>query len=291
MVTLKNNVLTVEISDLGAELQSIRKGATEYLWHGDPAYWSRRSPVLFPIVGSVWEARYRVDGKEYSLGQHGFARDMDFAVVSSSETEVRYKLESSAETLALYPYEFILDIIYRLRGNELDVIWEVTNPSSSADLHFQIGAHPAFNYPDYDPVTSGRGSFVFDRKEGLECAVLGEKGCVRAGEKYPLPYKDGVLKLEKDTFDAVNTFVLEDYQVKSVEMYKEDGTPWLSVVFDAPVLGLWSPPGENAPFVCIEPWYGRCDRMNYEGEYKDKDWMNTVAPGETFRGAYTIIIS
>ena len=100
MTILRNGALTVEICEHGAELQSIRKGETEYLWQGDPAYWGRRSPVLFPIVGSVWEKRYRVNGTEYELGQHGFARDMDFTLVSTSETEVRYRLESSEETLA-----------------------------------------------------------------------------------------------------------------------------------------------------------------------------------------------
>lgn len=290
MATLKNEVLTVEVSAHGAELQSIRKGETEYLWYGDPKYWGRRSPVLFPIVGSVWEKRYRVDGKEYELGQHGFARDMDFTLVEASDTEVRYRLESSEDTLAKYPYPFVLEIAYRLRGNELDVIWEVTNPSDKT-MHFQIGAHPAFIYPDYGPDTKGRGHFTFDKADGLECVKLADKGCVDYAARYPLPMKDGILKLESDTFDPVNTFVLEDSQVKEVNMFREDGTPWLSVFFDAPVIGIWSPPGKTAPFICIEPWYGRCDRAGYEGEYKDKDWMNVLAPGEKFESVYTIAIA
>ena len=149
MEILQNDILTVEVSSNGAELQSIRKGDVEYLWQGDPAYWGRRSPVLFPIVGSVWEKRYRVDGREYVLGQHGFARDRGFELVSASDTEVRYRLVSDEETLKVYPFGFCLEIAYRLSGNELDVVWEVTNPADT-DLYFQIGAHPAFNYPDYD---------------------------------------------------------------------------------------------------------------------------------------------
>ena len=147
MQTLQNEILTVEISEHGAELQSIRNASAEYLWQGDPAYWGRRSPVLFPIVGSVWEKRYRVAGQEFELGQHGFARDMDFVLVSQTENEVRYRLESSEETLAKYPYPFVLEIAYKLHGNKVDVIWDVVNPSSEK-IYFQIGAHPAFNYPD-----------------------------------------------------------------------------------------------------------------------------------------------
>lgn len=287
MTILENGVLAVEVSAHGAELQSIRKGSVEYLWQGDAAYWGRRSPVLFPIVGSVWEGRYRVEGNEYLLGQHGFARDMDFTLVSSSDTEVRYRLESSAQTKEKYPYDFVLEIAYRLRGACLDVIWEVVNPSSE-DIHFQIGAHPAFFYPDYDQQKSGRGFFTFDRTDGLECIRIKEKGCVDAETKWPLELADGKLKLEKDTFDAIDTIMLQDSQIKEVNMFREDGTPWLSLKFDAPVVGIWSPPGKVAPFICIEPWYGRCDRVGYEGDYREKDWVNRLSPGERFTSVYTI---
>lgn len=290
MTILSNETLRVEVSVHGAELQSIRKGDVEYLWQGDSRYWGRRSPVLFPIVGSVWEARYRVDGTEYQLGQHGFARDMDFTLVCATDTEVRYRLESSDETLAKYPYPFVLEIAYRLHGASIDVIWEVKNPSDK-DMYFQIGAHPAFFYPDYDSEKSGRGFFTFDRTEGIECIRIKEKGCVDAETKWPLEMPEGVLKLEKDTFDAIDTIMVQDSQLKRVNMFKEDGTAWLSLSFDAPVVGIWSPPGKVAPFICIEPWYGRCDRVGYEGEYKDKDWMNCLAPGEGFKSVYTIEIA
>lgn len=290
MTILSNDTLRVEVSAHGAELQSIRKGDVEYLWQGDSRYWGRRSPVLFPIVGSVWESKYRVDGTEYKLGQHGFARDMDFTLVSASETEVRYRLESSEETLAKYPYPFVLEIAYRLHGGCVDVIWEVSNPSDK-EMFFQIGAHPAFFYPDYDPDASGRGFFTFDRTEGIECIRIKEKGCVDAQTKWPLEMLEGRLKLEKDTFDAIDTIMIQDSQIGRVNMFREDGTPWLSLSFDAPVVGIWSPPGKVAPFICIEPWYGRCDRAGYEGEYKDKDWINRLAPVEKFRSVYTIEIA
>ena len=167
MHTLKNEILTVQVKEHGAELASIRKGSVEYLWQADPMFWGRHSPVLFPIVGSVWEKRYRVDGREFELGQHGFARDMDFTMVEGGEDEVRYRLESTEDTLKKYPWPFVLEIAYRLHGNMIDIIWEVSNPGNE-DMFFQIGAHPAFNYPDYDPQTVERGFLSFDRDEGLE---------------------------------------------------------------------------------------------------------------------------
>lgn len=287
---LKNNLLTIEISSHGAELQSIRKGDTEYLWQGNPEYWGRRSPVLFPIVGSVWEKRYRVGEKEYELGQHGFARDMDFELVESSESEARYRLVSSEQTKEKYPYDFVLEIAYRLHGDSLDVIWEVNNPSGE-DIYFQIGAHPAFNYPDYSEKASGRGYLTFDKAEGLECIRLKEKGCVDAVTRWPLELAGGVLKLEKDTFDTIDTIMLQGSQISEIHMYKEDGEKWLSMRFDAPVVGIWSPPGKNAPFICLEPWYGRCDSAGYEGDYREKEWINRLAPGEWFKSVYTIRIA
>ena len=290
MHTLKNDILTVEVSGHGAELTSIRKGSTEYLWQADPAFWGRHSPVLFPIVGSVWEKRYRVEGKEYELGQHGFARDMDFTLVNATETEVRYRLESTPETLAKYPWPFVLEIAYRLHDGNLDVIWEVSNPGTE-EMFFQIGAHPAFCYPDYDPQTMERGFLSFDRNEGLECIRIKEKGCVDAETRYPLEVpQDGLLPLTRETFDAIDTIMLQDSQIGKVTLHRADGSPWLSLSFDAPVVGIWSPPTKNAPFICIEPWYGRCDRAGYEGDYREKDWINRLEAGETFRSVYTISI-
>jgi len=290
MHTLKNEMLAISVSSHGAELSSIRKDSVEYLWQADPKFWARHSPVLFPIVGSVWEGRYRVAGKEFLLGQHGFARDMDFTLVDQTDTMLRYRLESTEDTLAKYPWPFRLEIAYRLYDNKIDVIWEVTNPGPE-DMFFQIGAHPAFNYPDYDPVAEARGYFSFDRKEGLECIRIKEKGCVDAISKYPLELDaDGRYPLTSSTFDVIDTLMLQDSQLKRVTLHRTDGTPWLSLGFTAPVVGLWSPPCKNAPFICIEPWYGRCDRAGYEGDYRDKDWINRLAPGETFGSVYTIEI-
>ena len=291
MHTLKNEILTVQVKEHGAELASIRKGSVEYLWQADPMFWGRHSPVLFPIVGSVWEKRYRVDGREFELGQHGFARDMDFTMVEGGEDEVRYRLGSTEDTLKKYPWPFVLEIAYRLHGNMIDVIWEVSNPGNE-DMYFQIGAHPAFNYPDYDPQTMERGFLSFDRGEGLECIRIKEKGCVDAETLYPLDVPaDGLLPLTRETFDKIDTIMLQDGQIGSVALYRTDRTPWLKLSFEAPVVGIWSPPGKNAPFICLEPWYGRCDRAGYEGDYRDRDWVNRLAPGERFSSVYTIEIA
>ncbi|MGN1211576.1 MAG: aldose 1-epimerase family protein [Candidatus Cryptobacteroides sp.] len=289
-MTLKNESLTIEVSLHGAELTGIRKDTTEYLWQADPAFWKRHSPVLFPIVGSVWNGCYMVNGKEYQLGQHGFARDMDFTLMEHTDDSILFSLSSDETTLAKYPWPFRLEIGYRLRGNEIDVLWKVEN-TGEEDMYFQIGAHPAFNYPFYDASAVRRGYFSFDRSDNLECIRIVEKGCVDACTKYPLVLDgDGLYPLERDTFDVIDTLMLQDSQLRKVTLHAPDKKPWLSLSFDAPVVGLWSPPCKNAPFICIEPWYGRCDRAGYKGEFKDRDWMNRLAPSETFAASYTITI-
>ena len=290
MQTLKNDILTVQVSEMGAELQSIVKNGYEYLWQGDPAFWGRRSPVLFPIVGSVWEKKYRVGGKEYEMGQHGFARDMKFELVSATDSEVWYRLESTPETLAKYPWPFVLEIGYKHEGNSVEVLWKVTNPGSE-EMFFQIGAHPAFNYPGFDAQTSERGYFSFDKSEGLESIAIKEKGCVDVDSTYLLNVEDGLVPLKSDSFDNTDAYVLQNSQVSEVTLRALDKSPYLTVRFDAPVVGLWSPPSKNAPFVCIEPWYGRCDRAGFEGDYREKDWMNRLASGEKFESVYTIEIA
>lgn len=291
MYTLKNDILTIKVKEHGAELAGIEKGSTEYLWQADPAFWGRHSPVLFPIVGSVWDKKYRVGDREYELGQHGFARDMDFTLVEHEDDRIRFRLESDEDTLKKYPWPFTLEIAYRLEGNRIDVIWKVINPGEE-DMFFQIGAHPAFNYPDYDPEAEARGFLSFDRHEGLECIRIKEKGCVDTQTKYPLEVpQDGLFPLTRETFDAIDTIMLQDSQIRKVTLHRTDRSPWLSLVFDAPVVGIWSPPSRNAPFICLEPWYGRCDSTGYEGDYRDKDWVNRLAPGEEFESVYTIEIA
>lgn len=289
MITLSNQQLTIQVSPAGAELCSIRgkQSCTEYLWQADPAFWKRHSPVLFPIVGSVWENKYRLDGKEYTLSQHGFARDMEFSLIEQTETEVWFRLKSDEETLKKYPFSFVLEIGYRLEQQQVQVIWRVKNPSEH-EMYFQIGAHPAFYYPDFTPETAERGYFAFDKTKDLSCILISEKGCV-ALDKYPLPLQEGLLPLDIHTFDK-DALILEDRQISRVTLLDKQKNPHLSLEFEAPVVGLWSPPSKNAPFVCIEPWYGRCDRAHYAGEYSQKDWIQHLAGGDIFEAYYTITL-
>lgn len=300
---LKNEYLTIQTSADGAELISLcsNNPVHEYLWQAEPTFWARHSPVLFPIVGRVWDGEYRVDGRTYQLGQHGFARDMRFTLLHQSDTEVSYYLENTEETLQKYPYPFRLEIGYRLQGKSVEVLWRVINPTDQ-DMYFQIGAHPAFYWPgftgkDNEPVAeTGLLGWFRLSKNGhpvgrmLRKSVLTEKGCIDpAAEATVETEESGMLPLTFDLFGR-DALVLEHQQVDSVELLTVDKQPYLHVDFPTALVGLWSPPGKRAPFVCIEPWYGRCDRVHYTGEYKDKDHIQHLAPHAIFEGGYVIHI-
>lgn len=286
--TISNGQLTIKVSPHGAELCSIFANEKEYLWQADPAFWQRHSPILFPIVGSLWENEYRHEGITYPLTPHGFARDMEFTLISEKPDEIRFQLLSNEETLSKFPFPFCLEIGYRIKGKQIEVIWEVKNPGYKT-MHFQIGAHPAFYYPDFNASTEDRGYFSFGKTENLNYILISEKGCTDPSIDYTLKLAQGLLPLNTHTFDK-DALIIENNQIHEVTLYNKDKKAYLSLHFNAPVVGLWSPPTKNAPFICIEPWYGRCDQVHFKGEYKDRDWMNYLKPGDSFKGGYVIEI-
>lgn len=290
MKILSNDKITLQIAEAGAELTSIVANGTEYLWQADPKFWQRHSPVLFPIVGRVWNNRYTHEGKSYELGQHGFARDMDFQLSYEEENAVVYSLESNAETLAKYPFPFILEIGYRLKDNHIEVIWNVQN-TGDKEMHFQIGAHPAFYYRDFNASDDIHAYIsISPTQKELQYICPVEKGCV-SPERHTLVQKEGLMEIGRDTF-ACDTYIFDNSQVNSLVLCDKEKKPYLSMQFNTPLVAIWSPSAAHpdVPFICLEPWYGRCDRVGYNGELKDREWIQHLKPGKSFTGGYTITL-
>lgn len=286
--TIQNSCLTVGVKDAGAELCSIKDAAgTEYLFDANPAYWGRSAPVLFPFVGSLKEKAFVYEGKTYPMGQHGFARDMTFCLLKQKEDEIWFRLESDAETLAKYPFAFVLDIGYRLEKNTVRVLWEVRNPSEEKDLYFSIGAHPAFLCP---PCGGGMdGCYLgFDLPGDLSYRLLNSQGLVTQ-QTHTLPLQNGLFCLYPGLFDR-DALIVEGKQTGRVWLADGEKKPFVTVEFNAPLFGIWSPAGKNAPFVCIEPWYGRCDAEDFSGDLTQREYGSRVSPGQVFRENYCIQI-
>lgn len=290
--TLKNARLEVTFESFGAELISLRDAAgKDYLWYGDSAFWGRRSPVLFPFVGKVKDGKYRYKGVEYTMGQHGFARDMEFTMISQKEDEIWFALESDVETMQKYPFAFRLEIGYTLKENTLQVMWCVTNPAEDEMLHFSIGAHPAFLCPIEEGTTQSQHYIKLDVNEAQYYSASMENG-LRLPEKKVLKLEDGRCQLVEGFFDMGDrgTYIFEDNQVKEVSLLTPEGRPYVTVSFDMPIVAIWSPEKKQAPFVCIEPWCGRCDAVDFAGNLEERAWANQLAPGGVFEQHYNIRI-
>ena len=287
---LKNDSLTVSFESFGAELTSIKdKNGKEYLWCGDKKYWGRHSPVLFPVVGKPRDAKFTYEGKEYAMGQHGFARDMEFTCTKQEAEEIWFALEANEETLAKYPFAFCLEIGYRLTGSTVKVIWKVTNREEKKDMHFSIGAHPAFMCPINEGEEQTAYSIQMNAKDQVSYYFLNAENGLLRDEEYVLKLDNGSHKLEEGFFDE-SAYVIENSQVSEVSLVNPQGKAYITVSFDAPLVGIWSPEKKNAPFVCIEPWYGRCDKEDFTGTLEQREWSNQLTAGETFEKSYDICV-
>lgn len=286
---IRNESLTLEIDAHGAEMKSLIDNCSgqEYLWCGDAAYWGRTSPVLFPLVGNYREKQSCFDGKWYSLSQHGFARDMDFELVSEKGDEIWFALEDSPETLEKYPFGFCLELGYRLQGRAVEVLWKVTN-KNDREMYFSIGGHPAFNCPLRAGEKQTDYRIGFDTCEPLTASVLDENGTVSERTKV-LELTGGMLQITDSLFDE-DALIVEHDQAHKIALYTPEGEKYLEVRFEAPLFGIWSPAGKHAPFVCIEPWYGRSDRADFGQKLEEREWGNVLKAGEIFTAAYQICV-
>lgn len=288
--TIENERLKITVSDHGAELVSIydKKNDREVLWQADPAFWKRHSPILFPNVGRHFGNHYRINGKEYPSGQHGFARDTEFTFAKGTETSVTHTLCSSPETKENYPFDFELQITHVLDGDKVRVCWKVVNTGMER-MYFTIGGHPAFNVPVLEDTKYTDYSLTFDGQESLDYLLIDMgSGTAVKDQVHKLELKNGTHALEAHMFDK-DALIFDNWQIARAGIALPDGTPYLEMSCEGfPSFGIWSVPG--APFVCLEPWMGRCDDFQFKGTLEEKEYMNTLEAGEVFEKSYSVQI-
>lgn len=276
---LENDILKIAIDTHGAELSSIfnKKAQKEMLWQGDSRFWGRKSPVLFPVVGKYKDCKTTYNGKEYSLGQHGFARDSEFTLTEKTDNKLSFELKSSEETLAKYPFKFRLVCSFLLQSNKITVGWNVKN-TDDKEIYFSIGAHPAFYCKKGETVLTMNG-------DNIKYNLLNADG-LYTSPKYDV---ESSFILNDGIFDN-DALVIENSGVNEIALADND-KPYLTVKFSAPLFGIWSPAKKNAPFVCIEPWYGRCDSEDFCGDITEREWGNSLGINENWYKEYEIIIN
>lgn len=279
--TISNSTLTASINHLGAELFSIKdKQNKEYVWEGNPDFWGKHSPVLFPIVGTLKNNTYKINGKEYNLPRHGFAREMEFKLLEKTDNKAIFSLKSSEETLKKYPFEFELQLIYTLNENSLELEYNVINKGTEK-LPFSIGAHPAIalpaNFEDY--------AFEFEKEENLKYYLL-ENDLISSKTKI-LETENKIVPLNYELFKN-DALIFKTLESKALTIL-ENSKPYVKVDFkDFPSLGLWTK--ENAPFVCIEPWLGYSDTDENSGNLFEKEGILILEENKNFVAKFSITI-
>ncbi|MFQ9514434.1 MAG: aldose 1-epimerase family protein [Eubacterium sp.] len=289
--TIKNNELTIQINSLGAELKSIKdnESGREYMWSGNEKYWGKTSPILFPFVGSLKNGEYSYDGKTYKMSRHGFAREMEFELVSQKDNLIVFALENTKETLEKYPFQFRLEIEYEISQKNIKVKWRVINKDYKK-MYFSIGGHPAFACPVREGFRRTDCFIKFNDVKEIKTTVLEMASGLITGEYKTYPLESGLLSIDQTLFDD-DALIIENNQADTVSLCDENKVPYLTVKFDAPLFGIWSVPDSSASYVCIEPWYGRCDSKTFEGELQDRDWTNSIDSGKMFEREYEICIN
>ena len=260
MFTIQNNLLLVSVQEKGAELQSIyhKQFGLEYLWNADPAFWAKKSPVLFPIIGALKNNQYQYGGKTYELGRHGFARDKTFSIIQQTDESITLGIDSDAATLEVFPFEFRFTITYSLQQDQLSVTYHIEN-TGTGEMYFSVGGHPAFKLP----LTAGTAyddyELQFNQVETADRWPISKEGLIEKTAK-PLLQNTQILPLTKLLFnqDAIVLKHLRSDEVRLVSSKTQHGLRFLFTGF--PYLGLWAAPG--ADFLCIEPWCGIADSVD-----------------------------
>ncbi len=274
-ISLRSTLLTAEVDPLGAQLSVLRDIAgRDLLWDGDPAVWTGRAPLLFPIVGALAGGRYRLGAKSYALPRHGFARGKPFELVDSTAHSATFRLAADKSTLQIYPYRFELNVGFTIEGPTLSLTTSVKN-RGDGPLFASFGYHPAFRWPL--PFGRARSShFVeFSGDESAPIRRLDSDGLLRP-DASPTPVEDRRLLLDDSLFkdDAI---IFDRIKSPSVTYGAEHG-PRLQVSYpDTPYLGIWTKPKGN--FICIEPWHGIADPAGFEGDFTTKPGVFSVEPG------------
>lgn len=279
--TISNSNLTAQIKHLGAELCSLKNiDNKEFIWAGNPSFWGKHSPILFPIVGTLKNNSFQYDSKEYHMSRHGFAREMEFELIEKLENTATFSLKSSIETKKVYPFDFELQICYSLDENKLNIDYKVINRTDNT-MPFSIGAHPALalptNFSDY--------SLEFDEQEVLHYHLL-EGGLIsNATNELLLDNRQLVLNYQLFERDAL---VFKTLQSKSISIL-ENAAPFLRMNFsDFPNLGIWTI--KDAPFICIEPWFGYADTLDEYDDFTKKEGIQLLEKNNTFKSNYSIEI-
>lgn len=287
MILLENENITVTFVAKGAELRSIinKTSGLSYLWKGDPAFWGKFSPVLFPIIGALKNDTYLFEDQEYHLPRHGFARDHEFDFQQISDGEILFTLSSNADTLKVYPFEFTLGLRYKISGNTLSCSYEVINKGQK-ELLFSIGGHPAFAAPLTADTQYEDYYIEFTDDESVTYHKIADN--LISEETETIMLNEGRLTLKHELFydDAL---VFKSLKSNTLRLRNTKNEHGLDFSFpDFPYFGIWA--AKDADFVCLEPWCGIADGVGHNRQLSDKEGITSLSPDGNWNRTWEVTV-
>ena len=289
IVSIKNSKQIVKINSKGAELWSIQDAeGQEYLWQGDAKYWAGRSPNIFPYVARLTDGKYIMNNKEYAMGNHGFARHLEFEIENQLEDKVVFLLRDSNDTLGQYPYHFSFRITYQLIDAKLEITYSVEN-KNDVPMYFGVGGHPGFNLPLDDSLEFE--DYYLEFKESKDLIQVGmTQDCFVSGDDTKFALKDNrILPLAHDLFD--NDAIILKNMPKEVILKSDKSSKKIKIDYpDMDCLGIWHAPGTNAPYICIEPWTSLPSRDGIVEDLAKQEDLICLGEGKTYTNTWSIEI-
>jgi galactose mutarotase-like enzyme len=280
IVHLSNSIYSASINTLGAELINLKKLKKNYIWEVNPKFWNKTSPILFPIVGRLKEDSYTIDGMKYTMERHGFARNYEFKIIKKKANYVQFLLQENSETLQIYPFKFELKIAYLLEENRLSISYQVVNKTQK-EMPFSIGGHPAF------AISNGIESYelAFDNEKIIVSHELENENF--SGKIKQIILNNSKLKLENSLFEK-DAIVIKEQKSKYITLL-QNKIPYLQMEIQKfPSLGIWTK--KNAPFLCIEPWFGYADFIHSNGDFMQKEGLLILKAQKEFNTEYSITV-
>ena len=270
-ITLKSGEVSAKITSTGAELKSLKVGNRELMWSADPAFWGKTSPLLFPMIGTLKDGKTLINGSEYKITKHGFARDLELTPEDFSSTSAMFSLTQSDYTKAMFPFDFRFTVRYTLKADGLTVTYRVHNTSNS-DMPFCIGAHPAFACQIGDHL-------LFEKNETLDTVAI-DTECLRTSQMIPVLRENNVITITKNIFDN-DALIFNGMKSSYITLGSDSHNRKIKFDFgDCPYLGIWAKPG--ASYVCLEPWWGVNDSHEKKDDFSQKDAIQSVGAGKTY---------
>lgn len=271
----------------GAELVSFTDGEKEYIWTGDETYWSGHNPNLFPLIGRLKDGKVLFDGKEYFPAKHGFARGMEFSPVSQTESEITLAITQTGDTAAVYPFDFVFEITHRVFEGGFETVYTVRN-TGNTDLPYTVGGHPGINLTAIGASSVEGCRLVFDTAECPTVWYGDENVLIRDDYvRTDILRNTDTLLCTQELFEG-DALMFGDLRSNRVRLVSPTGAAVEMDYTGFPVMAFWTPPGKNAPFMCLEPWHGLPAKAFESGEFSERPFLITLAPGGEKSLAYSV---